>query len=127
MPYADFVKIVNGQPTIDIGAMRHTVSIKDQGPSSPPEYDAGGRMIPWHEVATGNAAIAPVRGIDVIRGGQSTSQLFLTVAMWWDPAIRSNMRVYHDNGSIYKIESVENVLEADVVLVLNCTGLEQNL
>jgi|SRR5581483_4010077 len=119
-------KIVNGRPTIEIGALRHEVSIQKNGPASPPVFDAGGPVLGWNTFATALAAIEAVRGTDVIKSGQTTTQLFLTVTMWWQPGILPDMRVASDNGSLYVIQSVENVLEMDVVLVLNCLGLSKN-
>lgn len=121
-----FVQIENGWPTIDIGRMRHQVTILAPGPASPPAFDAAGPVVTFQPFATAMAAIETVRGTDVIRGGQTATQLFLTVGMWWQAGIAANQQVQSDNGSTYVIQSVENILELDVVLVLNCVALGSN-
>lgn len=126
MPQRDFVKIVDGFPLLDVGSLRHQITIQAQGPTSPPTMDASGQVVAWSPFATALAAIDQVRGTDVIRGGQITTQLYLTVAMWFQPGILSNMRVISDNGSTYVVQSVENVLEMNLVLILNCVALGLN-
>jgi head-tail adaptor len=121
------VQVVDGVPVVNVGALRHMVTIQQQGPSSPPVIDAGGQLLSWNEFATAQAAIEAVRGTDVIRGGQTTTQLFLSVTMWFVPGILPNMRLVRYNGTTtYLIQSVENVLEMDVALVLNCIALGVN-
>ena len=133
MALPSFVKIVNGQPTIDLGAMRHQVSVLQEGPSSPAVYDAGGIVQGWNPIATGifaaigsQAAGSVKGGMDVIKGDEITSQLYLAVAMWYMSGLLPNMRIKSDNGSTYVIQSVENVLEMNVVLVLTCLGIGVN-
>jgi Phage head-tail joining protein len=124
---ASLVKIVGGRPTLEIGALRHSVTIQQSGPSSPPAYDAAGVVAnAWYPFATAMAAMDAVRGTDVIKGGQTGTQLFMTVAMWWQNGILPNMRVVTEYGSVFVIQSVENVLEMNVALILNCLGLGAN-
>jgi head-tail adaptor len=123
---AKFVKITNGWPAIEIGALRHPVTIQSHGPSSPIAYDAAGPVSTWNDFLTAMAAIDPVRGTDVIRGGQITTQLFLTIALWYQPGILPSMRVVSESGSIYVIQSVEDVMEMHKVLLLNCIGFNVN-
>lgn len=126
MPQPSFVKIVGGFPVIDIGSLRHAITIQSQGPASPPAYNESGQIVQWNAFTTAIAAIDTIRGTDVIRSGQVTTQLFLTVATWWQPGILPNMRVLNDNGGTYLIQSVENILEINSVLILNCIGLGAN-
>lgn len=121
-----FVKIVNGYPTIDIGAMRHEITIQSEGVGSPPVIDASGVVVSPQTFVTATAAIDYVRGLDVIKGGQTTSQAFLSAAIWFQAGIIGGMKVINDNGSTYIVQSVDNVLEMDVVLILNCVGLGAN-
>lgn len=122
-----FVQIVDGLPVINIGAMRHLVTIQSQGPSSPPNYNASGQIVGWNEFAVERAAIEAMRGTDVIKSGQTTTQLFLTVGMWFIPGVLPSMRVIRHNGTAtYLIQSVDNILEMDRVLVLNCIGIGAN-
>lgn len=126
MAYPKFVEYVNGIPTINVGNLRHPIAIQSQGPASPPTYDAGGTAVSWSQFTTALAAIDAVRGADVIRGGQTTTQLFLTLGLWWQPGILPNMRVVTETDAIYLIQSVENVLEMNAVLLLNCLGIGAN-
>jgi len=126
MPWPSFVQIRDGWPSIDIGRMRHPITIFAQGPANPVTYDAAGPLMSPTVFAKALAAIEAVRGTDVIKSGQDTTQLFLTVGMWFQPGILPNMQVQSDNGSTYVIQSVENVLEMNVVLLLNCLGLGLN-
>lgn len=124
---AGIVKVENNSITVDSAAMRHSITIQAQGPTSPPSYDASGPLLTWTTFTTSLAAIETMRGTDVIRAGQDTTQLFLTVTMWWQPGILPNMRVLSDTGSTYLIQAIENILERNRVLVLNCLGLARNV
>lgn len=119
-------KIEGGCVSLDFGKLRHAITIQTFGPPSPQTYDSSGPVRGWNTFTTALAAIETVRGTDVIRSGQITTQLFLTVTMWWQAGILPNMRVVSDNGSEYVIESVENILELNVVAVLNCIAIGLN-
>jgi len=108
-------------PTLDSGEMRHQITILGQVPSS----DVSGGTVAMVPLVTCYAKIEPVRGIDVIKSGQETTQLFLTLSIWWQAGILANMQVQALNG-LYLIQSVENVLELDVVLKLNCLAIGKN-
>ena len=71
------------------------------------------------------AKIVIIKGTDVLKSGQVTTQEFLVVSMWWQPGVLANMQVQALNG-LYVIQSVENLLEMDVVLKLNCLALASN-
>jgi len=103
---------------IDPGAMVHIVTIFE----SVTVEDASGTVSQWRPVLKAWAQIDPVRGSEVIKAGQDTTQLFLTVKIYWQQNIRANMRVDSLNGS-YLIQSIENLGERNVVLVLNCLAL----
>jgi hypothetical protein len=127
MPRRPVVSFVDGWPTLEVGQCIHAITIYREEISSPPEYDAAGQSTSWVPVATAMAAIEIMRGTDVIRAGQATSQLFIEVTLWWQPGIEPNMQVVSDNGSTYIIQSVENVNERNAVLRLNCLGLGANV
>lgn len=118
-----FYKIVGGRPTIDIGSMRHPIIIQANGPTTPPTYDSTGPVFTPTTFTTAMAKIRAVRGRDVILSGQTATQLFLEVGLWWQPGILPNMQVLTELGSQYVIQSVENVLEMNVILILNCIGI----
>lgn len=120
------VDVSSGWPTIDPGKMRHVITIQRSGETSPPTYDEAGVVFPWSDFTTAMAAIETVHGADVIKDGQTTTQLALTVAIWYQPGIVGGMRVIGDNGSTYVVRSVENILEMNIALVLNCLALGLN-
>ena len=109
-------------PTLDSGEMRHQITILGQVPSS----DISGSTATMAPLLTCYAKIEPVRGLDVIKSGQETTQLFLVISIWWQAGILANMQVQALNG-LYLIQSVENLLELDVVLKLNCLAIGKNL
>lgn len=108
-------------PYIDPGEMIHWVAILHQVPSS----DISGTTVVWRELFSTWAKIEIVKGSEVIKSGQNTTQLFLTVGIYWQAGIVSNMRVQAQNG-LYNIQSIENPLERNVVLFLNCLALGSN-
>ena len=109
-------------PTLDSGEMRHQITILRQVPS----VDVSGGTVAMAPLVTCYAKIEPVRGLDVIKSGQETTQLFLVISIWWQAGILANMQVQALNG-LYLIQSVENLLELDVVLKLNCLAIGKNL
>ena len=118
------VELVDGWPVEDVGRLRHAITIQRQAVASPPAVDAAGPVMAWTDFLTGvMAAMEVMPGREVIRSGQVTSQLYVTVTMWYQPGVSSNMRVVGDNGSVYSILAVENVAEMEVVLQLRCLGL----
>ena len=126
MPLPQFVTITNGWPSIEIGRMRHPITVQAFGSTSPPTFDDSGVASVWSTFVSAMAAMDPVRGTDVIRGGQTTSQVFIPVAMWFQAGIVGGMRVVTEYGNTYIIQSVDNVLEMNVVLILNCIALGPN-
>jgi head-tail adaptor len=127
MARPSFVVIRDGWPALDIGRMRHQVTIQKLGPVAPPVYDEAGPQQQWLPIVTGAmAAIDTVRGSDVVKSGQETTQLYLTVGIWFQDGITPDMRVLSDNGAVYVVQSIENILEMNVVLILNCVGLGAN-
>jgi len=123
MKNVPFVQVRNNYPVIDVGRMIHTITVQQQTVNG---FDVGGQTTQWTDFVTAQAVIEPVRGTDVIKSGQTTAQLFLTVGMWYQAGIEPNMRVVTDNGATYLIQSIENVLERNVVLLLNCIGIGDN-
>jgi head-tail adaptor len=108
-------------PALDAGEMRHQITILGQVPAS----DESGNTVAMAPLLTCYAKIEVVKGLDVILSGQETTQLFLIASIWWQADIAANMQVQALNG-LYLIQSVENVLELDVVLKLNCLALGKN-
>ena len=107
--------------TLDPGSLRHRITILRPVPA----VDIAGSTVSFVPLLTCYAKIDPVRGLDIIKSGQQTTQLFLLISLWWQAGIAANMRVQADNGT-YLIESVDNVLELNLVLKLTCIGIGKN-
>ena len=129
--HSQFVDLVNGMPRINLGALRHTLTIQQAGVSG--TYDSSGvKDTAWTNVATGVQAAIGTQGVkqpdDVIKNGETVTQLFLEVAFYYQafPTLAPNMRFVAENGSTYLIKAVENVLEMDVVWVVRCLALGTN-
>jgi SPP1 family predicted phage head-tail adaptor len=108
-------------PQINPGKMVHQVTILQPQPVQ----DISGTSIQWVPFVQTWAEIVPVRGIDVVKSGQDTTQLFLTVRIRWQTGILPKMRVQGQNGQ-YVIQAIENPGERNVILVLTCLGLGAN-
>lgn len=108
-------------PQIDPGKMVHQVTILQQQTVQ----DISGTSLQWVPFVQTWAQIDPVRGIDVVRSGQDTTKLFLTVKIRWQTGILPKMRVQSLNGT-YVIQAIENPGERNIILVLLCLGLGAN-
>ncbi|HXI42054.1 MAG TPA: phage head closure protein [Bryobacteraceae bacterium] len=119
------VRVQRGWPVIDPGKMRHTLTFLEQSVTA----GASGAKETW---APGNpprearAAVETMASKDRTQADQTGTQLSLSAAIWFQANVKPSMRVQHNNGNVYVVQSVENVLEMDVVLVLNCLGLGAN-
>lgn len=117
-----------GLPILNIGAMKNQITIQRRCLTSPPTYDAAGPALGLVDVLTTAAGIDIVRGTDMVKSGQTTTQLYLAIVTWFIPGIIPSMEIVNDgNGSRYLINSVENIKEANIVMVLNCLGLGANI
>jgi head-tail adaptor len=105
-------------PVFDPGRMAHQVNIQKPTPG----FDESGATIIWQTFLTTYAAVEPIRGTDVVRAGQITTQLYITVTMLYVAGINASFRVNCAKGN-FVIQSVENPLERDVLLILNCVEL----
>jgi SPP1 family predicted phage head-tail adaptor len=108
-------------PQLDPGKMIHRVTILKETSVT----DVSGTAIAWTEFVATWAQIDPVRGLEVLKSGQDTAQLFLTVKIRWQSGILSNMRVQALNGT-YIIQTIENPGMRNVILILNCLALGLN-
>lgn len=108
-------------PMLDPGKMVHRISILQETTVD----DVSGTAPDWTAFVDTWAQIDPVRGIDVLRAGQDTTQLYLAVKIRWQVGILANMRVQTLNGT-YIIQAVENPGNRNIILVLNCIALGLN-
>ena len=106
---------------LDPGKMVHRVAILKQTTVT----DVSGTATAWVKFVDTWAQIDPVRGSDVLKAGQDTTQLFLTVKIRWQTGILPNMRVQSLNGT-YVIQAIENPGERNVILALSCLALGLN-
>lgn len=131
LPIRGLYQIVDNHIVVNIGAMRHQVTVLQLGAASPPAYDAGGPRQSFSPLLTDLAAgIEMIRGTDVIKGGLATTELYLQIMIWFQEAVQvlPAMRIKQQhNNSQYVIQSVENPLGLDVILILNCVGLGANV
>jgi SPP1 family predicted phage head-tail adaptor len=109
-------------PQIDPGKMVHRITLL----AEQEVIDISGTTTQYVPFLTTWAAIEPVRGVDVIRGGQQTTTLFLQVIIRWQTGILPDQHIETDNGSTYIIQSIENPGERDIILKLNCVALSHN-
>jgi SPP1 family predicted phage head-tail adaptor len=79
----------------------------------------------WTTAITTWAAIDSVRGLDVIRSGQETKQSFWTITMRWQSGVLPDMRIVAEDGEMWIIQSIENPLKRNILLVLNCLSLNE--
>ena len=87
--------------------------------------DASGAVMTYSTLLSDWAEVEFVKGIDQIRGGQTTTQTFLTVKMNYRAGVLSNMRVQLGTD-VFVIQSIENVKRMNAKLILNCIALGAN-
>ena len=110
-------------PQIDPGEMVHQVTLQQQTQG----FDVSGAVTVWTPFVTTWAAIEPVRGTDVLRSGQDTTNLYLRVSIRWQTGIQPNMRLLRSDGvTTYIIQAIENPGERNVILILFCLALGLN-
>jgi len=111
-------------PSINPGELRHLVTINQQQATT----DASGNEVAMVELYPDvPAKCVVVKGTDVLRSGQQTTQTFLTVTIWFQPGILADMQLTRENGTeTYVIQSIDNVNEMNIVLVLNCLAMGRN-
>jgi head-tail adaptor len=117
----------SGIPAVNAGMLRHQVNFQSQAVASPPIYSASGPTASWTTVFSDLAAIETISGKDMIKSGLTTTQLYLSITMYWRADVLPGMRVVRAaTGSVYIVQAAENILEMDTVLVLTCIGLALN-
>lgn len=124
--YRRLVDISSGEPVLDSGMLRHSITIEHDVVSSPPVINEGGVVETPEDFTTAMAGFETYNTGDHVREGQTTSELQAVVVLWYQPGILGGMRVVMPNGSKYVIQEVDNVLQMDIALVLTCLGLSNN-
>jgi head-tail adaptor len=109
-------------PTVNPGDFRHWITfLRQQSVVS-----ISGTKVTWVADSPPQGAwakIEAIRGADLIREGQDATILYLTVSMWFQPGITSNMHIITPSGAECVVLSVENVLSLNHILILNCQAI----
>jgi hypothetical protein len=116
-------------PSLNPGDLRHWIWFLEQSTSQPTGADDCNNCDTGISWAKGNpplgawAKIEAVRGTDLIRAGLDSTILYLTVTIWYQPGVSAQMHILSPTNCEYVINSVENVLLMNHILVLNCQAI----
>lgn len=119
------LKIVDGEPWIDPGELRHRITFLEQVASQ----DLSGTVFAYEPAKKPECAYAAMEmlpGTDVIKSGQDISQVHMTVTIRYRSGVATNRHFRTPNGSEFIIQAVENVLQRNLYLRLTCLGLGAN-
>ncbi len=108
-------------PGLNPGELRERVTITRPVVTA----DISGQTVTMTTFLATWARITSTQGKDRIAAGQTTARLPIQVAIHWQVGILPNMQVVARHGT-YVVESIENLQEMDVTLVLNCVALGLN-
>lgn len=108
-----------GWPRINPGKMIHWVTFLAEKEM----IDISGTETIYVPFLSTWAQIDPVRGLDVLRSGQATTTLFLTVTIYWQAGILPDQRIQTVSGDTYVIQAIENPGNRNVILICNCVQL----
>ena len=105
-------------PSLNPGELRHRVTVLAETVIA----TAAGTDTALAPVVSAWAKIEPMKGTDVIRSGQSVTQLPVIVSMYYDARVQPNMQLQALNGR-YAIQAIRNVLELNAVMELTCLAI----
>ncbi len=105
-------------PSLNPGDLRHRVTVLAETAVA----NAAGTDTVLSPVIAAWAKIEPIKGTDVIRAGQSVTQLPVIVSMYYDARVQPNMQLQALNGR-YSIQAIRNVLELNAVMELTCLAI----
>ncbi len=105
-------------PTLNSGDLRNRVTVLAETVTT----NAAGTDTVLAPVITAWAKIEPMKGADVIRSGQSITELPVIVSMYYDARVQSKIQLQTLTG-IYAIQAVRNVLEMNAVMELTCLAI----
>lgn len=112
-------------PTIDPGEFRHLVTFLDQVTV----IDASGvgtDYSPADPPLQAYVKIEPMRAIDVMRAGETASQVYMEITGWYMPEVTPSQRILAPGGSQYVIQSIRNILGMNSFMVMTCVGIGAN-
>jgi SPP1 family predicted phage head-tail adaptor len=105
-------------PTLNSGDLRHRVTVLAETVTT----NAAGTDTVLSPVIAAWAKIEPMKGTDVIRSGQSITELPVIVSMYYDARVQPKMQLQTLSG-VYVIQAVRNVLELNAVMELTCLAI----
>jgi hypothetical protein len=125
MAWPSFIRIVNGRPTIKAGLMRHSITVLAPGAVS---SDLSGATQNYSLFGSAQAVLQDVSATDKLQGGIISTETNVSMGIWAYavPGIQANMVILRPDGREYLIQSIQDVMEAGVILILNCLGLGSN-
>lgn len=86
--------------------------------------DASGTVVSWSTFKSNvRCKIEPLRGVELLKSGVDTTQLYCTITARFDPAITTQMRVQTLDGDVFIIQAIENVLRRNVIMRMTCMGV----
>lgn len=110
----------------DPGELRHRLLVLEQSVAT---GIAGSEesYVPGTPPMIVSAKIAPTRGLDVIKDGQTTSQVPIEITVRYRRAITPEKQLQSvSSGRVYIVKSVQNMEERNTWMVLTCVGLGTN-
>jgi head-tail adaptor len=108
-------------PVNDPGDYRHQITINKQVTVD----GVAGAETQWTKFAACYAAIDPAAARDVIRSGQTVSEVQVPIRMNWMAGVKAEMQVVA-NGNTYIVKGIINEREMNVSLTLMCVALGAN-
>ena len=105
-------------PSLNPGELRHRVTVL----AETPVVNATGTDTVLSPVISAWAKIEPMKGTDVVRAGQTITQLPVIVSMYYDARVQPSMQLQALNGR-YAIQAIRNVLELNAVMELTCLAI----
>lgn len=109
----------------DPANLRHAVEI--QALQATGNTDVAGPEMAWATILSTHAEIKPLRAEDVIRSGQTISEVEIPIRIRYQPGIAANMRVVRvSTGDTYLIRGILNMQERGRWLILMCIALGAN-
>lgn len=112
----------SGYPSVDPGDLRHPITWLFQTTGT----DSSGVSITWQPSTPpviSWAKIDPMNARDLIRGGQTVSEVVTIVTVRFDPTIVATSRFQTEWGSQFVVEGVNDLQNRHVLMELTCLGI----
>ena len=119
------MKSSEAYPVIDPSTFIHQITFLDQST----QEDASGSVPVYLQASPPDVTygrIKTIRGREVIQGGQDTAQSFIEITTYYRAGRGSNTRIQAPSGSVFIVQTVENVEERNMFTIFNCIGVGSN-